>query len=133
MRRNPFRPGIEISQPFNSGVVSIYRVTDEGESGYAPVPRLELRVRLHYEERKLGLIRFYSAKQVQVKVEKVLRVRRRPEISPQDVAVTQDGRQYRIELIQMAEGVYPPSLDLTLANIQQIYELPEEADPDAVV
>lgn len=133
MRRNPFRPGIEISQPFNSGVVSIYRVTDEGEPGYAPVPRLELRVRLHYEERKLGLIRFYSAKQDQVKVEKVLRVPRRPEISPQDVAVTQDGKQYRIELIQMAEGVYPPSLDLTLANIQQIYELPEEADPDEVV
>lgn len=133
MRRNPFRPGNEISQPFNSGAVSIYRVTDAGEPGYAPVPRLELRVRLHYEERKLGLIRFYSAKQDQVKVEKVLRVPRRPEISPQDVAVTQDGKQYRIELIQMAEGVYPPSLDLTLANIQQIYELPEEADPDAVV
>lgn len=132
MRQSPFRPGIEISQPFNSGVVSVYRVTDAGEPGYAPVPRLELRVRLHYEERKLGLIRFYSAKQDQVKVERVLRVPRRPEISPQDVAVTQDGRQYRIELIQMAEGVYPPSLDLTLSDVQQVYELPEE-EPHAVV
>lgn len=133
MRQSPFRPGNEISQPFNSGIVSIYRVTDAGEPGYAPVPRLEPRVRLHYEERKLGLIRFYSAKQDQVKVEKVLRVPRRPEISPQDVAVTQDGKQYRIELIQMAEGVHPPSLDLTLANVQQIYELPEEGEPHAVV
>lgn len=126
MRQNPFRAGNEISQPFNSGVVSIYRVTDAGEPGYAPVPRLDLRVRLHYEERKLGLIRYFSASQNQVKVEKVLRVPRRAEISPQDVAVTQDGRQYRIELIQMAEGVYPPSLDLTLGTVEQIYELPEE-------
>lgn len=126
MRQNPFRAGNEISQPFNSGVVSIYRVTDAGEPGYAPVPRLDLRVRLHYEERKLGLIRYFSASQNQVKVEKVLRVPRRAEISPQDVAVTQDGRQYRIELIQMAEGVYPPSLDLTPGTVEQIYELPEE-------
>lgn len=133
MRQSPFRPGIDISQPFNSGVVSVYRVTDAGEPGYAPVPRLELRVRLHYEERKLGLIRFYSAKQDQVRVERVLRVPRRPEISPQDVAVTQDERQYRIELIQMAEGVYPPSLDLTLSSVQQLYELPEEETPHAVV
>lgn len=126
MRQNPFRAGNEISQPFNSGVVDIYRVTDAGEPGYAPVPRLERRVRLHYEELKLGLIRFYGAKQAQVKVEKVLRVPRRPEVSPQDVAVTQDGKQYRIELVQLAAGVYPPSLDLTLGTVEQVYDLPEE-------
>ena len=126
MRQNPFRAGNEISQPFNSGVVDIYRVTDAGEPGYAPVPRLELRVKLHYEELKLGLIRFYSAKQNQVKVERVLRVPRRPEVSPQDVAVTEDGQQYRVELVQLAAGVYPPSLDLTLGAVEQIYELPEE-------
>lgn len=126
MRQNPFRAGNEISQPFNSGVVDIYRVTDAGEPGYAPVPRLERRVRLHYEELKLGLIRFYGAKQAQVKVEKVLRVPRRPEVSPQDVAVTQEGKQYRIELVQLAAGVYPPSLDLTLGAVEQVYDLPEE-------
>lgn len=126
MRQNPFRAGNEISQPFNSGVVDIYRVTDTGEPGYAPVPRLERRVRLHYEELRMGLIRFYGAKQAQVKVEKVLRVPRRPGVSPQDVAVTQDGKQYRIELVQLAAGVYPPSLDLTLGTVEQIYELPEE-------
>lgn len=126
MRQNPFRAGDEISQPFNSGVVDIYRVTDAGEPGYAPVPRLERRVRLHYEELRMGLIRFYGAKQAQVKVEKVLRVPRRPEVSPQDVAVTQDGKQYRIELVQLAAGVYPPSLDLTLGTVEQVYDLPEE-------
>lgn len=133
MRKAPFRPDNEISQPFNSGVVSIYRVTDAGEPGYAPVPRLELRVKLRYEELKLGLIRYFSAKQSQVKIEKVLRVPKGPEISPQDVAVTQDGRQYRIELVQMAEGVYPPSLDLTLGAVRQVYELPKEENHEPVV
>ena len=74
----------------------------------------------------MGLIRFYGAKQAQVKVEKVLRVPRRQEVSPQDVAVTQDGKQYRIELVQLAAGVYPPSLDLTLGTVEQVYDLPEE-------
>ncbi len=126
MRKNPFRPDNEISQTYNSGVVSIYRVTDEAEPGYAPVPRLELRVTLHYEELRLGLLRFYSAKQDQVQVERVLRAPRRPEVSPQDVAVTEDGRQFQIELVQTAEGVFPPSMDLTLKKVERIYELPEE-------
>ena len=130
MRKNPFRAGNEISQTYNSGVVTIYRTEDGGEPGYAPVPRLIFRTRLHYEERKLGLIRFYSAKQV--RVERVLRVPRRPEISPQDVAVTEDGGQFQVELIQLASGVWPPSLDITLKRVSQIYEIPEEAEHEVV-
>ena len=132
MRQAPFRPGNEISQAFNDGVVSIYQVTNGGEPGYAPIPCLTLRVKLHFEEQKLGLIRYYSAKQDHVRVERVLRVPSRREISPQDVAVTHDGRQYRIELVQMAKGVYPPSLDLTLSTVEQTYDLPEEAPHEVV-
>lgn len=124
MRQAPFRPGTEISQTYNSGIVRIYQVTDQGEPGYAPVLLLELRASLRYEEQKLGLIRHYAAKQAQVQVEKVIRVPRRPDISPQDVAQTDDGRLYRIELVQLAQGVFPPSLDLTLAKVEQHYEFP---------
>lgn len=35
--------------------------------------------------------------------------------------MTQDGRQYRIDLVQLAQDVWPPSLDLTLAKTEQIY------------
>lgn len=132
MRQNPFRPGNEISQAYNDGLVSVYKVTDVGEPGYAPVPRLELRVKLRYAELKLGILRFYSAKQNNAKVERVLRVPRRPDISTQDVAVTEDGRQYRIGLVQLAKDVFPPSLDLTLEAVEQDYEFPEETD-NAVV
>ena len=132
MRQNPFRPGNEISQAYNDGLVSVYRVSDGGEPGYAPVPRLELRVTLRYAELKLGILRFYSAKQNNAQVERVLRVPRRPDLSSQDVAVTEDGRRYRIGLVQLAKDVFPPSLDLTLEAVEQDYEFPEEGS-NAVV
>lgn len=51
-----------------------------------------------------------------------MRVPRYGGITNQDVAITEDGRQYRIDLVQNAD-VYPPSLDLTLAKIEQEYEV----------
>ena len=47
-------------------------------------------------------------------------------ISTQDVAVTEDGRQYRVDWVQSVRDVYPPSVDLTLAAVEQGYKLPGE-------
>lgn len=127
MRQLPFRPGNEISQSYNSGILTVYRVTDGARPGFAPAPVLTPPgIRLRYEELKLGLTRYYEARQNQVMIEMVVRVPKGPDISTQDVAVTQDGRQYRIDLVQLADGVWPPSLDLTLAKPEQVYEAPGE-------
>lgn len=123
MRQKPFRPGSEISQSYNSGIVTVYRVSDGAEPGFAPGPVLERKAVLRYEELRVGLNRYYDARQSQVQVEKVVRVPRGADISPQDVAVTQGGRQYRIDLVQLAQDVWPPSLDLTLAKTEQVYEV----------
>lgn len=123
MRQLPFRPGNEISQTYNSGILTVYRVSDASEPGFAPVPVLTRVARLRYEELKLGLTRYYEARQNQVQVEKVVRVPKGPSVSTQDVAVTEDGRQYRIDLVQLVDGVWPPSLDLTLAKVEQVYEV----------
>ena len=56
-----------------------------------------------------------------------MRVPKGPDISSQDIAVTEDGRQYRIDLVQLADGVWPPSLDLTLAKVEQVYQAPYAA------
>ena len=40
-------------------------------------------------------------------------------ITNQDVAVTEDGRRYRIDLVQTVTDAYPPSLDLTLVKYDQ--------------
>ena len=57
--------------------------------------------------------------QNQIQVERVIRVPRAGQITSQDVAETEDGRCYRIDLVQTVDGVWPPSQDLTLVKYQQ--------------
>ena len=124
MRNAPFRPREErITQGYNDGVLTVYAVSDSARPGYQPVEKLMPKAVLRYEEQRLGLQRTYLAKQSQVDVERVVRTPRLPGISSQDVAVTEDGRQYLIDLVQSVDGVYPPSMDLTLARLAQKYDV----------
>lgn len=118
--KKPSRGKSEISQAYNSGYVTIYEVTDAAAPGLQPVPALKEKLQLPYEERLLGLRRYYDAKQNQIEVQRVIRVQRTPfPITSQDVAETEDGRKYRIDLVQSMVDVYPPSLDLTLTAYRQ--------------
>lgn len=115
----PGRPGGEVSQSYQDGVVTIYAVADTARPGKKPEPRLNEKVRLRYEERRLGIQRYYAGQQNQVEIQRVIRVQRTDKVSTQDVAVTEDGRRYRIDMVQAAIGTYPPSADLTLARIDR--------------
>lgn len=127
MRKTPFRPDDRrITQSYRDGVVSIYTVTDGAAPGYQPRPVLTLLETLFYQERRVGLHRYYAGRQAQVEVERVIRTQIRPAVNPQCVAVTEDGVQYGIELVQQVQDVYPPSMDLTLVRIDQKYEVPHE-------
>lgn len=112
----PRRPEHKVTQDFNDGMLTVYRVTDEAQPGYLPQEKLTKVVSLPYARRKVGLYRYYQAKQEQTRVQKVLRV---PEpaqkIKRLNKVVTEDGEEYRIDLVQTVPDVYPPSLDLTLA------------------
>lgn len=122
----PYRPrDNQITQNFSDGVVTVYAVTDAAEPGYQPKPQLvqPAKAVLRYEEQRLGLQRYYEAQQNQVQIERVIRTPRAGHVSSQDVAITEDGRQYRIDLVQSADNVYPPSQDLTLAKIEQIFQV----------
>ena len=114
----PYRPSNEITQAYNDGVVRIYTVTDAARPGYMP----QLKTTLRYEEQRLGLQRYYQSKQNQIDVERVIRTPRTGTVSSQDMAVTEDGKRYHIALVQTVEGVYPPSVDITLAKIEQKFE-----------
>ena len=104
-------------------MVTVYAVTDAGPPGGLPVETPTKKAVLRYEERRLGLQRYYEGKQNQVDVERVLRTPRLKGVSSQDLAVTEDGQQYRIDLVQNANDVYPPSMDLTLTRIVQKYDV----------
>lgn len=119
MRKAPFRPNNEISQTYNSGVCTLYRQRDVAKAGYAPRPELARKAFLRYEEQRLGLNRYYEARQADVEVERVIRVPEPPsEQAPttQDVLKTEDGMYYRIDFVQTVPGVWPLSLDLTLVR-----------------
>lgn len=123
MWRAPNRPNHEITESYNDGIVSIYTVQDGAVPGYRPVPVLVLVKRMRYQERYLGINRLYSGRQNQVDIQRIVRVQKVPGVSNQNVAITEDGQQYRIDSVQDVIGAYPPSLDLTLATVEQEYEV----------
>ena len=119
----PYRPTNEISQTFNSGVVAVYSVENVAAPGLKPVEKLKIKGKFRYDEQRLGIQRYYSGRQNQVEIERVIRVPRTDKISTQDVAITEDGHQYRIDVVQAAIDIFPPSADVTLARIDQNYEV----------
>lgn len=119
MWKAPYRPNNEISQSFNSGIVSIYSVKDTAAPGDYPAESLTLKIVLRYSERQVGVTRYYSAKQNMIDVERVIRVMRSRTITNQDVAITEDGARYSIDLVQLVNDVYPQCVDLTLKRIDQ--------------
>lgn len=122
MRKTPYRPSNEITQAYNDGVVRIYTLTDAAGRDICRSRQATLKTTRGYEEQRLGLQRYYQSKQNLIDVERVVRTPRTGTVSSQDMAITEDGKRYRVELVQTVEGVYPPSVDITLAKIEQRFE-----------
>lgn len=135
MWKTPYRPReSSLSQSYPDGMVTIYAVTDGAHPGYKPKPKFSMKGELAFAEQRVGLTRRYSALQSQVEVDRVVRIPKPSgfEISPQDVAVcTGSTKQYRIDQVQTVPDVFPPSLDLTLARMDQL-PMKEVADSDLV-
>lgn len=110
---------------FNDGILTVYRVENDAIPGKKPVETLTARGVLRYQRRTIGIQRHYAALNAGARVDLLLRVPYRPEVSAQDVAVpVPDGRQYRITFVQVPEGVTPPVMDLTLERLERDYDLP---------
>lgn len=123
MRKNPTRHKHEVTQTYNSGTLTVFDVSDAAEPGHQPVEQLTPKGVLRYEERRLGMNRLYAARQVQVELARVVRTPYRPEVSPQDVVIDQWDKVYRIDAVQLALDVFPPSMDLSLSRTEQKYEV----------
>ena len=110
-------------QSYSDGLVRIYSVSNDAVPGDAPKEHLTYRCSLRYEERTVGVTRHYAALQANDRIDIVLRCQRVP-LSALDIAVPNDGKQYRITLIQHPRDVEPPCMDLTLRRLEMDYELP---------
>ena len=126
MWKAPYRPAEnQITQVYDDGIVKIYSVSDEAQPGKMPVPKLDPQplFTLRYQEQRLGITRYYNALQNQIQIERVVRVQRAGTVTNQNVAITEDGKQYAINMVQSVTDVYPQSLDLTLSKIEQEYDV----------
>jgi len=117
---------LQKTQSFNDGIVKICEIDNVAEPGDMPKELLLIKQSLRYKERTVGLTRFYAAKQANVEVKYVLRCQRLRDVSAQDVAVPNDGKQYRIVQIQYPEDTEPPVMDLTLEELTQFYDIYQE-------
>ncbi len=119
----PHRPradSYDVSQQFNDGMVTVYQTAPDTPDGYFQSEGQTVKVKLPFQERRLGLKRFYEAKQNHVDVERVIRVQAPPvSISTNDqcTVVPDVGITYRIDMVQRVADVFPPCLDLTLAPL----------------
>ena len=126
----PYRPNNTVSQMFNDGLVSVRSVTDAAQPGLKPVEQRTLKVTLGFDERRVGVARFYESQQAQARIERVLRVPVSPvQIKMQDLATVSGSELvYRVEQVQSVPDVYPACLDLSLSCVDQ--DAPEEGGGD---
>lgn len=107
---------------FNDGVCAVYFVENDAAEGDVPAEKLTEKYRLRFRWHTVGISRYYEAMQSQVKISNAVDVPLRADINPQDVCMI-DGRQYCIEQVQQRRDTKPPSLLLSLSDIEEAFEL----------
>lgn len=127
MHQKPNRPANDITQSFNSGIVKIHKTINQSIPGRKAAEALKDNpITLRYDEQRTGITRYYAAKQANIQIVRVLRVpltSKSAVFDVQDVAITENGMQYRIEQIQTVQGVYPPCVDISLSKVVQMLEV----------
>lgn len=112
------------TQSFNDGVVVIYSVGNIALAGDMPKDGLTFKVGpLRYKERTVGMGRFWAAMHEEVRIDQVLRVQKIRSVSAQDIAIPNDGKQYKIKQVQYPEEIDPPVMDLTLERSVVDYDI----------
>ena len=116
-------PKRTIIQTYNDGICQICEVTNIADPGEMPKDGLKEKVKLRYEERTVGMSRFWSAMQDHARIDMLIRTQRIRGVNNFDIVVLSDGEQYEIKQIQYPKDVEPPSMDLSLTRLETKYEV----------
>ena len=110
-------------QTFNDGILTVYAVGNIALPGTQPKQGLTKKVGpLRFEERIVGMGRFWDASQSNVKISQILRTPRINSVSTQDVVLA-NGEQFKILQIQYIPDVEPKSMDLSLERTVAKYDI----------
>lgn len=94
---------------FNDGFVTLYRTNDDDE-----IIR-NTAVMYRFGNRKLGVNRFYAAKQNDIELSRVIHIHRNPDVTTQYAAVINRTR-FKIEQVQHDDDSNPRSTVLSLSQ-----------------
>ena len=112
------------NQTYNDGIVNIYSVSNIADPGNMPKDGLKIKASgLRYEERTVGMGRFYTAKQSNARIDLLIRAPQLRSVSTLDIAIPQDGKQYKIAQVQYPKDVKPPAMDLSLERLEADYDI----------
>lgn len=114
-----------LSQTFNDGVLQIYSVDNIAEAGNLAKDGLRPKDTnaIPYEERTVGMSRFWTAMQMQTTIIQILRIPRINGVSINDVVIPIDGEQYKIKQVQLVKDIEPSCMDLSLEKVSVKYDI----------
>lgn len=106
------------TQTYNDGLLTISRIENTASPGDFAVPSLvEKHAGIRYENRTVGMSRFWQGKQLDVRIDRLLRCPLIRDVHPLDVVTTEDSQTYQIEQLQYPQDIEPPSMDMSLSAI----------------
>ncbi len=107
-------------EKFNDGICYIYEKTDEETTlKYSGV---------RFADRVVGAKRYYAAAQVQVEINRLIRVQKGPVITPHDIVVINENGinvNYKIAQVQKIPDTYPPCIDISLSQLEMLLKFEE--------
>lgn len=102
---------------FSDGVCDIYTVNEDGT-------KTTKYTGLGFSNRVLGFSRAFAAKAAQVQVNAVIRIPRVPGVDNHDTVEIRGVGKYDVELAQIIFDSNPPSIDLTLKQLEMFTVAP---------
>ena len=113
---------------FDDGIVTICSTENTAAPGNKPVIKLREKLVSYFGYSRLGITRIYKALQAQQQIEAVIVLPDWQDVRIHDVALLQDGTQFRIQTVQ--PGMDDRNLKTTTLSLERIDEKYEFADSD---
>ncbi len=107
-------------ETFNDGICNIYIKTDE-----AITPKYS---GIRFADRVVGAKRYYAAAQVQVEINRLIRIQKGPIITPHDIIVIVENgikTNYKIAQVQKIPDTFPPCTDVSLNQLEMLLKFEE--------
>ena len=98
-------------ETFNDGICSFHLIDDDGNAGTQ-------KECLRYQERTVGVQRYYEAMTAKIQIDRLIRVPFRPWMTPEYLAVI-NGEVYEIKQVQTVPDTRPKTNNVSLHIARQ--------------